>query len=86
MKKLEVQLSATAEKQLRAVPRVDQQRLVTAFRALATTPRPRGCRKLQGYDDVFRIRVGTYRVIYAVHHRQLIVIVLKIGQRQDVYR
>ena len=86
MKKLEVRISATAEKQLRAAPRVDQQRLVTAIRALATTPRPRGCRKLRGYDDVFRIRVGTYRVIYAVHDRQLIVIVLKIGQRQDVYR
>jgi mRNA interferase RelE/StbE len=85
MKRLEVRISATAEKQLRSAPRADQQRLVTAIRALATTPRPRGCRKLHGYDDVFRIRVGTYRVIYAVHDRQLVVIVLKIGQRQDVY-
>lgn len=85
MRRLEVRISATAEKQLRKAPRDDQRRLVVAIRALALDPRPRGCRKLQGFDDVLRIRVGVYRVIYSVQNRQLVVIVLKIGHRRDVY-
>ena len=86
MRRLEVRVSATAEKQLRAVARPDQLRLIKAISALATRPRPRGCRKLQGYPDVYRIRVGIYRVIYSVQDRELIVIVLKIGHRRDVDR
>ncbi|MGH7335985.1 MAG: type II toxin-antitoxin system RelE family toxin [Myxococcota bacterium] len=86
MRRLEIRVSATAERQLRAAPRADQERLIEAMRALATNPRPRGCRKLQGYDDTFRIRVGVYRIIYAVQDRQLLVIVLKIGHRRDAYR
>ena len=86
MKRLEIRVSATAERQLGAVPRTDQDRLIEAIRALATDPRPRGCRKLQGHDDTFRIRVGVYRIIYAVQDRQLLIIVLKIGHRRDVYR
>lgn len=68
------------------MPRADQPRLIEAIKALASDPRPRGCRKLQGYDDIFRIRVGIYRVLYTVQARQLVVIVLKIGHRRDVYR
>lgn len=86
MRRLEIRVSATAERQLRAVPRADQPRLIEAIKALASDPRPRGCRKLQGYDDIFRIRVGIYRVLYTVQARQLVVIVLKIGHRRDVYR
>jgi mRNA interferase RelE/StbE len=86
MAKYRVQISATAERQLRRLPRDDQLRVVRAVLTLAQDPRPQGCRKLQGYDDVFRIRVGTYRVIYSVEGRQLRVIILKVGHRKDVYR
>ena len=53
---------------------------------LATDPYPRGTRKLLGYDDVFRIRIGQYRVLYSVSEATVIVVVLKIGHRRDVYR
>jgi mRNA interferase RelE/StbE len=59
---------------------------VETIEALATNPRPPGCRKLAGYKDVLRIRVGTYRVLYSVNDKRIIVIVLKIGHRRDVYR
>jgi len=53
---------------------------------LGEDPHPPGSRKLSGYTDVFRIRVGVFRVLYSVERRRLIVIILKLGHRKDVYR
>ena len=81
-----IELSATAEKQLRKFGQSDRIRIVRAVQALAVDPRPSGCRKLQGYDDVFRIRVGTFRILYSIDGRRVIVTVLKIAHRRNVYR
>ena len=54
--------------------------------ALGDEPCPSGSRKLAGHDDVFRIRVGVYRVIYSVASQRLIIIILKVGHRKDIYR
>lgn len=81
-----IEISATAEKQIRKLRGADQLRVLCAIRDLAREPHPQGARKLQGYDDVFRIRVGTYRILYGVESRRLLVIVLKVGHRKDVYR
>jgi mRNA interferase RelE/StbE len=86
MKKYRIEVSATAERQLRGLPREDQKRLLRAILRLGDMPHPRGCRRLTGYDDVFRVRVGTYRVIYSVDHKTIVVIILKVGHRKDVYR
>lgn len=53
---------------------------------LGENPFPPGARKLTGYDDTFRIRVGIYRILYSVSERELVIIILKIGHRGDVYR
>ena len=86
MAKYKIEISRSAEKQLKKLPRGDQQRIVEAVLALADEPVPRGARKLAGYDDVFRIRVGRYRILYSVSSGTLVIIVLKIGHRKDVYR
>jgi mRNA interferase RelE/StbE len=86
MASFEIEISRTAEKQLRNLAEKDQLRVVRAMLALADEPHPRGSRKLSGYDDVFRIRVGRFRVLYSVYERRLVILVLKIGQRKDVYR
>jgi len=86
MASYEIEITRTAEKRLKQLPRQDQERVVRAIIALAGEPFPRGSRKLSGYDDVFRIRVGQYRVIYSVSGQKLIIIILKIGHRRDVYR
>jgi mRNA interferase RelE/StbE len=86
MAKYSVEISSTAERQIRRLPRSDQIRVVRAISSLATDPRPSGCRKLTGHDDVFRIRVGRYRVLYSISGRCLTIIVLKVGDRRDVYR
>ena len=54
--------------------------------ALADDPIPRGTRKLSGYDDVFRVRVGRYRILYSVSDTEVIIVILKIGHRKNVYR
>jgi len=81
-----VEISRTAERQLRRLPRDDQRRVARVMVALGDDPHPPGSRKLSGYDDVFRVRVGRYRIIYSVEGRRLVVIILKLGHRKDVYR
>ena len=86
MAKYKIEISTSAEKQLKKLPRDDQKRVADALRELCEDSCPRGARKLSGYEDVFRIRVGRYRILYSVSETELIVIVLKIGHRKDVYR
>ncbi len=81
-----IEVSATAEKQLRKLGQTDRVRVLRAVQALAANPWPAGYRKLQGYDDVFRIRVGMFRVIYSIDGRRIILTVLKVGHRKEVYR
>ena len=86
MASYEIEISLTAERQLRKLPEKDQLRVVRAVLLLTEEPRPRGSRKLAGYDDVFRIRVGRFRVLYSVSESRLIILVLKIGHRKSIYR
>ena len=81
-----IEVSATAERQICKLPRAAQVRVVRAIRALSTDPRPPGCRRLSGYDDVLRVRIGRYRVLYSIEDRRLVILVLKVGDRKDVYR
>jgi mRNA interferase RelE/StbE len=81
-----VEFERQAAKALAELPLDTQRRLARAIDSLARDPRPTGCKKLEGGDDLFRIRVGDYRVIYQVIGRQLLVLVLKVGHRRDAYR
>lgn len=76
----------SAEAELDALPQVEHKRVLKAIQKLALNPRPVGCKKLKSKDDLYRIRVGDYRVIYEIHDNVLIVIVVKVGHRQSVYR
>jgi mRNA interferase RelE/StbE len=82
-----VLIKASAAKEIEAVdPKKDRQRIVAAIRSLADNPRPPGCEKLAGEDDRYRIRVGRYRLIYLVGDGELVVVVVRVGHRKDVYR
>ena len=64
-----------------------QDKILAQTEALTHNPMPNGVKKLQGNNsDMFRIRIGNYRVIYEINNNELIILVLKIGHRQDVYR
>ena len=86
MVRYSIEISRPAEKQLRKLPRKDQRRVAEVMLGLAENPIPKGARKLSGYDDVFRVRVGQYRILYSVSGKKLVIIILKIGHRKDVYR
>jgi mRNA interferase RelE/StbE len=85
-RKFEVQLTRAAERVLIALDKSLIRRLDAAICRLAVAPHPAGSKKLQGADDLYRIRVGDYRVIYQVDNELLVVTVVIIGHRRDVYR
>ncbi len=75
----------SAAKELESVPTKDRQRIVSQIGSLADDPRPMGAEKLSG-DDKYRIRQGDYRILYKIVDAVLIVTVVRIGNRRDVYR
>jgi mRNA interferase RelE/StbE len=81
-----IEVSATAERQLKKIRREDKVRILRAILLLAGEPRPDGCKKMSGYDDLYRIRIGNYRVIYEIDRKRIIIVILKIGHRREVYR
>jgi mRNA interferase RelE/StbE len=85
-RKYTVNLDRTAEKGLRKLPRNIAARIVSALQALADDPYPPAARKLEGYDDLYRLRIGDWRAIYTVDDAEIIILVLDIGPRKDIYR
>jgi len=80
-----VRIKRSAAKELEGIPLKDRRRIVHRIDALGTDPRPPGCEKLSG-EEKYRLRQGDYRVLYEIVNRELIVMVVKIGNRRDVYR
>lgn len=74
---------------VRALKKLEQRaadRIVVAIDALAEDPRPHGVKKLEGVKDLYRIRIGHYRVVYQIHDDKLLVVVVSLGHRRDIYR
>lgn len=63
-----------------------QRRVLRALAALETNPRPPQSRKLAGHENLWRLRVGDWRIIYTIEDERLIVIIVGVGHRGDVYR
>ena len=76
---------ASAAKEIEALPKSDRQRVVARIRGLATDPRPPGSEKLSGREQ-YRLRQGVYRILYEIVDRDLVVTVVKVAHRRDVYR
>jgi mRNA interferase RelE/StbE len=76
----------SARKEIDAIPARTAVRIVEAVGRLAEDPRPAGCKKLKGHDDLWRIRIGSYRVIYFIGDAIRLVRVEKVSDRKDAYR
>ncbi len=81
-----VEFTRSALREFKSLERPVQRRIATHIDELANDPFPHGCKKLVGESDHYRIRIRDYRVIFRVEGRRLIVVVVKIGHRRDVYR
>lgn len=81
----EVRIGRSAVKELEALPDQIIDRVAAKVDSLSTQPRPTGCKKLRGGDDLWRVRVGDYRIIDAIDDTQLIVEIRVIRHRKDAY-
>ena len=80
-------IRASAAKELEAIDSAPtRRRMVDTIQTLAVDPRPSACKKLAGREAAYRLRVGDYRIVYTVSDLEIIVEVIKIGHRREVYR
>ena len=81
-----VVLKPAVVRELRKLPGDARRRVAARVDALAGDPRPPGVEALRGASDLYRVRVGDYRIVYQVEHKALVVLVVRIGHRREVYR
>jgi mRNA interferase RelE/StbE len=81
-----VQFDAHAFRAFEKLPRAAQDSILDAVESLVANPRPAGCKKFVDGDSEYRIRVGDYRVIYQVFDTYLVIVVVDVGHRREVYR
>lgn len=85
MSKYTVGFKKSALKELHKLPNKEVVKIVLLIEGLSEEPRPRGCRKLKGYSNLWRIRSGNYRIIYSIEEQVLIVEILEIIDRKNAY-
>lgn len=81
-----VEIARRAVKALSALPRREQQRIRAAIDLLADNPRPPGCAAMAGEARAYRVRVGQFRIVYEVFDDRLVIQVVRVGHRREVYR
>ena len=81
----ELLLRPSVEKDLKKIPAADLRRILVRIEALREDPRPPGSVKLSG-EEYYRVRQGDYRIVYEILDDKLIVTVVKVGHRRDIYR
>lgn len=81
-----IEYKKSVEKELRKLPANQLESVVTKIQGLATSPHPTGSVKLRGSSDLFRIRHADYRIVYQIIDTRLIVLIVKVGHRREVYR
>jgi mRNA interferase RelE/StbE len=81
-----VELTPAAQRDLRSLDRPVLRRIDARIRSLAEEPRPHGVEKLAGDSEVYRVRVGDYRILYQIDDAVLVVLVVRVRHRREVYR
>ncbi len=85
MEKYKIEFKKTAVKELKSIPDKDIKKIITKIKLLEENPRPNGCIKLTGKEQ-YRIRQGNYRILYSIEDDRLIIFVVKIAHRKNVYK
>lgn len=85
MAKYRITVKKSAARELEIVPKKDLQRIIRRIQSLSSDPRPYGSQKLSG-KEYYRVRQGDYRIVYSIDDEDLLIDVVKIGHRREVYR
>ncbi len=87
MGRYSLRIKASAAKEIERIePKKVRRQIVTRIQGLATNPRPPGCEKLAAIGDRYRVRQGAYRIVYEVRDLELVVVLVKVGHRSQVYK
>ena len=81
-----IEILSSAAREIRTLPVPSRLRVDACILGLAANPRPPGVKKLQGTEDLWRIRAGDYRIVYRIRDRVLCILIVRVAQRRDVYR
>jgi len=84
MENYSIKIKKSAAKEIAKLQKPVLKRVLEKIQALAFEPRPSGCKKLSG-DEKYRIRVGNYRVLYCIEDNMLVIYIVKVGNRKDIY-
>ena len=79
-------IKKSAQKQITAIPGIYIPAIEKSILALANNPRPAGCKKLAGSKNIYRVRVGIFRIVYEVHDKIVTVFIFDVDHRKQVYR
>jgi len=79
-----IEIKKSAQKEIKNLPNKELKKVIDKIRSLATEPRPLGCKKLSG-EEKYRLRVGNYRILYSIEDDVLVVYVVRVRHRKDVY-
>jgi mRNA interferase RelE/StbE len=86
MARYELRIKPSVAKDTRGIPKADVRRILGRIEALRDDPRASGCEKLAGGSELYRVRQGVYRIVYAIHDEQVVIEVIRVGHRGEVYR
>ena len=81
-----VKVAEEAAKFIRKQDKRIQRQIINNIRELAEKPRPQGCKKSQCYRGLYRIRSGNYRIVYTIREKKLLIFVVRVAHRKDIYR
>lgn len=86
MARYELRIKPSVAKDLRGNSKADVKRILSRMEALRDDPRAPGCEKLASNDELYRVRQGVYRIVYTIHDARVVVEVVRVGHRSEVYR
>jgi mRNA interferase RelE/StbE len=81
----DITIDTAAQRQIKKLPQAVQTQIAPVIQSLALNPRASGVKKLKGLENLWRVRSGEYRIIYEIHDQRLIIVVVNVGHRREVY-
>lgn len=83
--KYSIEIKRSALKEIGSLPQAVRVRVDNAITALANNPFPSGVKKLRGTNDLYRLRVGNYRIVYQIDGKRIVVVILRVKDRKEAY-